>query len=85
MIVNEDADLLEPWPVRKTDIYEHPMSPEMKLTHEVAKELVRARAMSPAIYSPHEGLGVIREEYLEFEGEVWKYNPHKGRDRKSVV
>lgn len=85
MIVNEDAGLLEPGSVRKTDIYERTMSPEMTLAHEVAKELVRARSMFPAIYSPHEGLGVIREEYLEFKGEVWKYNPNKGRDTRPAM
>jgi hypothetical protein len=75
MIVNEDAGLL----------YERPMSPEMKLAHDVAKEVVRARSMFPKIHNPHEGLGIIREEYLEFEGEVWKYNPRKGCDTRPAM
>jgi len=54
----------------------------VRLALEVAKEVLRARSMFPKIYSPHEGLGIIREEYLEFEGEVWKYNPNKGRDTR---
>ena len=75
--VQKTDGLLEPgtWPV----------SPEIKLAFEVAKELTRARSMFPAIYSPHEGLGVIREEYLEFEGEVWKYNPFKNRDTRPAM
>jgi len=72
-----DEGLLEPgtWPV----------TPETKLAYEVAKEVGRARSMFPPIYSPHEGLGVIREEYLEFEGEVWKYNPFKNRDTRPAM
>ena len=75
--VQKTDGLLEPgtWPV----------SPEIKLAYEVAKEMTRARSMFPAIYSPHEGLGVIREEYLEFEGEVWKYNPFKNRDTRPAM
>lgn len=52
------------------------------LALEVATEVARARSMFPAIYSPHEGLAIIREEYLEFEEEVWKYNPYKNRDTR---
>jgi len=60
-------------------------SPELKLAIEVSKEVGRAKAMFPPIYSPHEGLGIIREEYLEFEGEVWKYNPNKNRDTRPAM
>jgi hypothetical protein len=56
--------------------------PENSLALEVATEIGRARSMFPAIHNPHEGLAVIREEYLEFEAEVWKYNPFKNRDTR---
>jgi hypothetical protein len=43
-----------------------------RLAMEIAKEVERARALWPAINTPHEGIAVIREEYLELEEEVFK-------------
>jgi hypothetical protein len=39
--------------------------------YEVIEELQRAQRRFPALQSAHEGLAVIREEYLELEGEVF--------------
>ena len=64
--------------IRKTDKTEV----VRELALEVATEVARARSMFPAIYSPHEGLAIIREEYLEFEDEVWQHNLFKKRDHR---
>lgn len=37
----------------------------------VASELARAQDRFPAFASAHEGVAVIREEYIEFEKEVF--------------
>lgn len=68
--------------VRKTDKVCLDISPASLLVAEVAAEISRARSMFPAIYSPHEGLAIIREEYLEFEDEVWQHNLFKKRDHR---
>ena len=57
-------------------------TPEQQLMKEVSNELARARSLFKPIYSPHEGLGIIREEYLEWEAEVYKFNLAKGRDTR---
>jgi hypothetical protein len=57
-------------------------TPEQKLMTEVQTELARARSLFKPIYSPHEALGIIREEYLEWEAEVYKFNLAKGRDTR---
>jgi hypothetical protein len=38
----------------------------------VVAELRRARSLFPPFHSPHEGIAVIREEFLELEREVFK-------------
>lgn len=38
---------------------------------QVSRELVRANSMFPSFSSAHEGIAVIREEYLELEHEVF--------------
>lgn len=81
-----DLGFLEPGSVRKTDILVYngvnEDAREIQLALEVAQEILRARSMFPAIASPHEGLAIIREEYLEFEAEVWKHNLFKNRDTR---
>lgn len=62
--------------------YERPMSSQMKLAREVAKELTRAQSLFNPINTPHEALGVIMEEFDEFKTEVYAYNPNKGRDTR---
>ena len=57
-------------------------TPEQQLMTEVQTELARARSLFKPIYSPHEALGIIREEYLEWEAEVYKFNLAKGRDTR---
>ena len=52
---------------------------------QVAAELTRARSLFKPIYSPHEALGIIREEYIEFEQEVFKFNLAKGRDTRPAM
>ena len=56
-----------------------------KLSEEVAKEVMRAQLLFQPIYSPHEALGIIREEYAEFEQEVYRYNLNKGRDTRPAM
>lgn len=69
--------------IQKTDIEDRiELSRSQRLALEVADEVSRARSMFPAIHSPHEGLAVIREEYLEFEDEVWQHNLFKKRDHR---
>src|SRR5713226_5860293 len=46
----------------------------------VTNEAARAGAIHAPMHSPHEALGVIREEYAEFEQRVYQHNPVKGRD-----
>ena len=55
---------------------------EQQLMTEVQTELARARSLFKPIYSPHEALGIIREEYMEWEAEVYKFNLAKGRDTR---
>ena len=60
-----------------------PYSPTETLALQIAKEVERARSMFPSIHNMHEGLGVIREEYIEFEKEVFAFNLRKGRDTRA--
>lgn len=61
------------------------MTQEQQLMNEVVTELARARSLFKPIYSPHEALGVIREEYIEFETEVFAFNLAKGRDTRPAM
>ena len=58
---------------------------EIALMNEVATELERARSLFKPIYSPHEALGIVREEYIEFEKEVFEFNLAKGRDTRPAM
>jgi hypothetical protein len=58
---------------------------EIALMQEVATELERAQYLFKPIHSPHEALGVIREEYIEFELEVFKFNLAKGHDTRPAM
>lgn len=51
-----------------------PMS-ETSFPRRVAEELERARKMHGDIHSIHEGIAVVREEYLEVEREVFRNPP----------
>lgn len=53
-----------------------------QLLNEVMTELARARSLFQPIYSPHEAVGIIREEYLEWEAEMFKFNLARGRDTR---
>jgi hypothetical protein len=44
---------------------------EDKIFIMVAKELERANSKFPQFNSEHEGIAVIREEYLELEAEIF--------------
>ena len=44
-----------------------------KIFRRIIGELKNANKKYPKFSSPHEALGVIREEYIEFELEVMKY------------
>lgn len=57
-------------------------TPVNDLALEVAREVTRAQTMFPVITGPHEGLGIVREEYVEFEQEVFRFNLNKGRDTR---
>ena len=58
---------------------------EQLLMVQVEQELARARSLFKPIHSPHEGLGVVREEYIEFEKEVFAFNLAKGRDTRPAM
>jgi hypothetical protein len=58
------------------------MTKEQQLMKEVEVELARARSLFKPIYSPHEALGVVQEEFDEFKAEVYKFNLGKGRDTR---
>ncbi len=58
------------------------METPKSLLNEVHRELVRAKKLFKPIHSPHEALGIIREEYIEFEKEVFEFNLAKGRDTR---
>lgn len=57
-------------------------TPEQKVMNEVSSELARARSLFKPIHSPHEGLGVVMEEFEEFKDEVYAFNLGKGRDTR---
>jgi hypothetical protein len=46
-----------------------------EILNAVKAELESAEKMHGPMHSPHEALAVIREEYLEFEEEVFKKRP----------
>jgi hypothetical protein len=52
------------------------------LVQEVAAEVNRAQSLFAPINGPHEGYGVIKEEFDEFWDEVKKYNLNKNRDTR---
>jgi len=56
-----------------------------QLMKEVEQELARARSLFKPIYSPHEALGIVREEYIEFEKEVFEFNLGKNRDTRPAM
>lgn len=58
------------------------VTPEQKLMKEVETELARARSLFKPIHSPHEALGVIEEEFIEFRDEVFAFNLGKNRDTR---
>lgn len=58
------------------------MTKEQQLMKEVEAELSRARSLFKPIYSPHEALGIIMEEFDEFKDEVYAFNIAKGRDTR---
>lgn len=54
------------------------------ITTEIAEEVTRAIGLFPIpLSSVHEALGVIREEYCEYEETVFDFNLRKGRDTRS--
>lgn len=55
------------------------------LAEAVRVEAERAASIHGPMNSPHEALGVIREEYKEFEEEVFDFNLAKGRDTRSKM
>ena len=57
-------------------------TPEQILMTEVATELARARSLFKPIYSPHEALGIVQEEFDEFKEQVYAFNIAKGRDTR---
>jgi isopentenyl diphosphate isomerase/L-lactate dehydrogenase-like FMN-dependent dehydrogenase len=67
-----------------------PMTPETTRTikinsiaAEVAAEVLRSMTLfSAGMVSVHEALGVIREEYCEYEETVFDFNLRKGRDTR---
>lgn len=59
---------------------------ETKTIQEVANELVRARSKHPnGIYDIHKAVGVILEEYREFEQEAFKQNIDRQAIRKELL
>jgi hypothetical protein len=60
-------------------------TPEQILMTEVATELARARELFKPIHSPHEGLGIVQEEFEEFKLEVYAFNMAKGRDTRPAM
>ena len=58
------------------------MNAQENLAMEVAAEVKRAQSLFAPINGPHEGLGVIMEEFDEFKAEVYKYNLGKNRDTR---
>ena len=46
----------------------------LKLGEDITNEVVRAMTLFPSIHNPHEALGVIREEYIELESEIFRLN-----------
>lgn len=45
---------------------------KVRALQQVGEELVKAQKKFPAFMSMHEGIAIIREEYLELEAEVFK-------------
>ena len=60
-------------------------TPEQQLMKEVEQELSRARSLFKPIYSPHEALGIVQEEFDEFKEEVYTFNIAKGRDTRPAM
>lgn len=52
---------------------------------ELATEMERARQLHGDIVSPHEGIAVIREEYLEAEREVFRKHIDQDMLRKELI
>lgn len=53
-----------------------------QLVREVAEELTRATSLYGPMRGPHEALGVIEEEFIEFRDEVFAFNLNKDRDTR---
>ncbi|HEY6766592.1 MAG TPA: hypothetical protein VI386_17670 [Candidatus Sulfotelmatobacter sp.] len=61
------------------------MTGPYNIAQEVVNELDRAQKMFGRIHNPHEALAIIREEYKEFEEEVFRHNLTKMRDCRSQM
>ena len=53
--------------------------------HAIKEEYLRASKIFGKFTSAHEGIAVIREEYLELEREVFKKNPNKNKLRDEAI
>jgi hypothetical protein len=54
-----------------------------KITSEISAEVARTMELFPVpMHSVHEALGVIREEYIEYEDDVFAFNLRKGKDTR---
>jgi hypothetical protein len=61
------------------------LRPSSDVLTAVAAELARARAKHEPIRVAHEALGVVREEYIEFEGEVFAQRLDRVALRKELL
>jgi hypothetical protein len=61
------------------------LRPSNDVLAAVQAELARARAKYEPIRVPHEALGVVREEYIEFEGEVFARQLDRAALRKELL
>lgn len=55
---------------------------EKELAEEIVQELYHATELSGQMCSPHEALGIIEEEFIEFRDEVFRFNLRKNRDTR---
>src|SRR5208282_5218723 len=72
---------------RLSAIVEVPTCPPelLQLAVDIVLEVQRSTQLHGSINSVHEALGIMVEEFDEYQKEVYAYNLHKGRDTRAKM
>ena len=74
------------WRIREEiDVDKHIIGRELTAIEDIQKEYTRAKALFACFKNGHEGIAVLREEYLKLEREVFVKNQDFEKMREEAV